>query len=63
MARPKTVVAKYKKLMLRLPQDVLEACKEAAEDNHRSMNAEIVHALVERYTQEKRYVPHRPGKS
>lgn len=47
MARPKTTVATYKKLMLRLPEDVLQACKTAAEKNHRSMNAQIVHVLIE----------------
>lgn len=47
MPRAKTSVADYKKLMLRLPADVLEACHQIAQNNHRSMNAQILHFLTE----------------
>lgn len=45
MSRPKTEAATFKKLMLRLPVHVLEACKAKAEKEHRSVNAQILHEL------------------
>jgi hypothetical protein len=54
MARPKTAVANYKKLMLRIPEDLLQACRQAAEENHRSMNAQILHVLTQWVNEEKK---------
>lgn len=54
MARPRTLVADYKKLMLRLPADVLEACRQTAEEENRSMNAQILH-MVEKCLYERRH--------
>jgi hypothetical protein len=63
MARPKTEAADYTKLMLRLPKDVASACRDMAEENNRSLNAEILHTLLQRLIQEKRIdAPHRPGR-
>ncbi|MGR6502803.1 Arc family DNA-binding protein [Shewanella sp. Koi 1] len=38
-----------RKLMLRLPHEVHQMAKEAAEDQHRSLNAEIVYCLRQAY--------------
>lgn len=37
------------KTNLRLPKALAERVKDAAENNQRSMNGEMVHALTERY--------------
>jgi hypothetical protein len=47
MSRPKTEAALYKKLMLRLPVDVLQACRTVAEKNCRSLNAQILYVLIQ----------------
>jgi len=46
MARPRTVAADYRKLMVRLPENVLQACKARAAAQHRSLNAQILHELA-----------------
>jgi hypothetical protein len=47
MPRPKTAAADYAKFMFRLPTDVRDACHRIALENHRSMNAQILHVLTE----------------
>jgi hypothetical protein len=47
VARPKSTAIDAKKLMLRLPAAVHQACHAAAEKDHRSMNAQILHILTE----------------
>jgi hypothetical protein len=53
MPRAKTPAAEYKKLMLRLPEDLLQFVQQSAEDSHRSMNAQILHVLLEWKTKER----------
>lgn len=45
MGRPKTEAATYKSLMLRLPIDMLEACKVRAAANRRSLNAQLLSVI------------------
>lgn len=45
MPRPKTEAASYKSLMLRLPTEVLEACKARAAQQRRSLNAQLLWML------------------
>jgi hypothetical protein len=47
MARPKTEAATYKSLMLRLPADMLEACKVRATEKRRSLNAQLLCVIDE----------------
>jgi hypothetical protein len=47
MGRPKTEAATYKSLMLRLPTDMLEACKERATEKRRSLNAQLLWVIDE----------------
>lgn len=42
MGRPKTEAATFKTLMLRLPTETLEACKDRATAQRRSMNAQLL---------------------
>jgi hypothetical protein len=42
MARPKTKAAGYTNLQLRLPDELLHQCREAAEEEDRSVNAQIL---------------------
>jgi hypothetical protein len=55
MPRPKTPVSEYKKLMLRLPEDVLDAVAKCAARNHRSINSEILHTLVETLSDDEKH--------
>lgn len=55
MPRPKTEAAEYKKLMLRLPASILDACSSIALRDHRSMNSQILYVLEEWLLKEKRY--------
>lgn len=59
MPRVKTPAATYKKLMLRLPEDMLRAVNRIAEENHRSMNAQILHVLSEWLKEEQPHVSRR----
>lgn len=45
MARTKTPVSEYRKLMLRLPDDIFESVQRLALAHDRSLNSEIVNAL------------------
>lgn len=47
MGRPKTEAATYKSLMLRLPTDMLEACKSRATEKRRSLNAQLLCVIDE----------------
>lgn len=47
MGRPKTEAATYKSLMLRLPTDMLEACKVQATAKRRSLNAQLLCVIDE----------------
>jgi len=47
MGRPKTEAASYKSLMLRLPTDMLEACKTRATEKRRSLNAQLLCVIDE----------------
>lgn len=51
MGRPKTEAATYKSLMLRLPTEVLEACKVRATYEHRSLNAQLL-SVIEDWLEE-----------
>ena len=51
MGRPKTEAATYKSLMLRLPTEVLEACKVRATIAHRSLNAQLL-SVIEDWLEE-----------
>jgi hypothetical protein len=62
MPRPKTDVATYKKLMLRLPENMLVAFQDHARENRRSMNAQILWVLEEWLTKEKAHGYRRPKK-
>ncbi len=59
MPRAKTPAAEYKKLMLRLPADVLESFHRVADENFRSMNAQILHVLTDWLAQGKRHTAER----
>jgi hypothetical protein len=63
MPREKTAAADYKKLMLRLPEELLEACQRSALANRRSMNAQILYVLEEWVAKEKARESRRPRKS
>jgi hypothetical protein len=60
MARPRTPVAEYKKLMLRLPDTMLATCQDLAAAHHHSLNAEILQALDAWFAQHK--VTRQPGR-
>lgn len=60
MARTKTPVAEYRKLMLRLPEEVHDATNEMALFHHRSLNAQIVDVLTKWLEQERMLKPSRP---
>jgi hypothetical protein len=47
MPRPKTAAAKYKKLMFRLPEDLLEFVQQAADANQRSLNGQLLYVLLD----------------
>jgi hypothetical protein len=42
MARQKTEVSTYKNLLLRLPEEMLEACRASAKKERRSLNAQLL---------------------
>ena len=48
MARTKTDANKVEQLTVRFPKDILEALRESAQANDRSLNAEIVNAARHR---------------
>lgn len=52
MGRPKTEAATYKSLMLRLPTDMLEACKVRATEKRRSLNAQLL-CVIEAWLDER----------
>jgi hypothetical protein len=45
MLKPKQFPAATASLTVRFPQELLAVARQSAEDNDRSLNAEIVHAL------------------
>lgn len=47
MGRPITEAATYRSLMLRLPDDMLQACKRAAAKERRSLNAQLLCVIDE----------------
>jgi hypothetical protein len=47
MPRPRTDAAGYRKIMLRIPGAALEAAREIAVKEHRSLNAQLVYAIEE----------------
>jgi hypothetical protein len=47
MPRPKTEAGDYKGLMLRLPEPMLRACKARAEQQRRSLNAQLLCVIDE----------------
>lgn len=55
MPRPKTEAAEYRKLMLRVPETVHEACSRLAEKNRRSLNAQILYMLEDCLAQEPKH--------
>jgi hypothetical protein len=63
MPRAKTPAAEYKKLMLRLPDEALQAITRIAEENHRSMNAQILHVLLDWLAKEHKHGSPRSKKS
>jgi hypothetical protein len=62
MPRAKTPAAEYKKLLLRLPGEMLQSVTHIAEASHRSMNAQIVHVLTEWLAKEQVHAPHRSSR-
>jgi hypothetical protein len=46
MPRKRTTVTQYKKLMFRLPKELLEFIHETAEVEQRSMNSQILYVLL-----------------
>lgn len=42
MARPKTAASGYRKIILRLPEEMLKDCKNEAEKARRSLNAQLL---------------------
>jgi hypothetical protein len=48
MARTKTDLNNIEQLTVRFPRDVLAALRKSAQDNDRSLNAEIVNAVRSR---------------
>lgn len=58
MSRPKTVAATYKSLMLRLPTAMLEACKERAAAERRSLNAQLLWVIDEWLQRGRDNTPH-----
>lgn len=57
MAHRKTEASTFTPLMLRLPQHVLEECRQQATRHRRSMNSQIIIFLEERLAQEKHQDP------
>jgi hypothetical protein len=56
MSRPKTDIADYKGLMLRLPTTYLEACKRQAKKQHRSLNGQLID-VIEHWLRELQEIP------
>lgn len=59
MSRPKTDVATYKSLMVRIPTDLLESFKALAAEQRRSLNAQLLCLIEDRVheTEEKHDKP------
>ena len=47
MPRPPTPAAKYKKVMLRIPEDLLAQAKALADQEERSVNTQLVRLIRE----------------
>jgi hypothetical protein len=50
----------YKKMLIRIPADILEALQEESRQSDRSVNGELVHILREGLTQRDLLPPERP---
>jgi hypothetical protein len=65
MARPRTAAADYQVVSVRFPKDIMDRCRQTAEQEDRSLNEQLLH-IVKRWVADKIHndaptPPTRPG--